>query len=458
MASKLKQKMAALAMPADPVVPFTPRDLHLWFELRATLAQVYPSTEKPDDTLIPMLEDDFLANFTPRSRRKERMRSNPSVANEPFTEREIQIIAKYNCFRHSAPLIEALAAILYRFPRLVKPQRDKLMADATLTQPCVTNFHELPAAMPEDRQRDVLAMRQFITRIECDENVVDHAGIYDPHRSEMWEPEAEGWAKEPFPVVNDVDNEQFPRLEFLTKTKVHFNVEEPDEEFGYGCECPDNCADPSRCSCVNDQLDADGNLPWRFQNGRLVKNNGSIYECSSRCGCDRSCPNRVVQNAVEANARRLEVIRHHKKVWGDSVFKTSLKGWGVRTRQAIRCGDFIGEYVGELIDRAEAQARDGLKVAAGFMYFLTLPGELQEYALPPSATGAIIQDDIEVEEDAESALFYVDHKVRSWPRVAFFASRDIRPGEELTFDYSVVRKSNGHRCHCGAVCCEGSFD
>lgn len=67
--------------------------------------------------------------------------------------------------------------------------------------------------MPEDRQCDVLAMRQFITRIEREENSIDHAGIYDPHRSEMWEPEAEGWAKEPFPVVNDVDNEQFPRLE-----------------------------------------------------------------------------------------------------------------------------------------------------------------------------------------------------------------------------------------------------
>lgn len=76
MASKLKQKMAspALATPADPIVSFTPRELHLWFELRATLAQVYPSTEKPDDTLIPLLEEDFLANFIPRSRRKERVR------------------------------------------------------------------------------------------------------------------------------------------------------------------------------------------------------------------------------------------------------------------------------------------------------------------------------------------------------------------------------------------------
>lgn len=86
------------------------------------------------------------------------------------------------------------------------------------------------------------------------------------------------------------------------------------------------------------------------------------------------------------------------------VFKTSHKGWGVRTRQAIRRGDFIGEYVGELIDRAEAQARDGLKVAAGFMYFLTLPGELQEFALSTSATGTTIQDDIEMEENTESAL------------------------------------------------------
>ncbi|RUP21234.1 hypothetical protein BC936DRAFT_139195 [Jimgerdemannia flammicorona] len=124
----------------------------------------------------------------------------------------------------------------------------------------------------------------------------------------------------------------------------------------------------------------------------------------------------VVQNAAMVNPRRLEVRAEEKTFvrmlladdfWiacakhlhcikhniayhplslfhstHTQVFKTKHKGWGVRTRQAIRRGDFVGEYVGELLGRAEADARDSLKVAAGFMYFLNLPGEIKEGAFP----------------------------------------------------------------------------
>jgi len=42
------------------------------------------------------------------------------------------------------------------------------------------------------------------------------------------------------------------------------------------------------------------------------------------------------------------------------------------------------------------------------------------------------------------------------PRLCFFASKDIREGEELSFSYGEIRlRSNGLQCYCGASNCFG---
>lgn len=47
--------------------------------------------------------------------------------------------------------------------------------------------------------------------------------------------------------------------------------------------------------------------------------------------------------------------------------------------------------------------------------------------------------------------------VHGLPRMALFASRDIRPGEELTYDYNfaLFNPSEGQECRCGSSGCRG---
>lgn len=47
--------------------------------------------------------------------------------------------------------------------------------------------------------------------------------------------------------------------------------------------------------------------------------------------------------------------------------------------------------------------------------------------------------------------------VHGLPRMALFASRDIKPGEELTYDYNfaLFNPSEGQECRCGSSACRG---
>lgn len=112
-----------------------------------------------------------------------------------------------------------------------------------------------------------------------------------------------------------------------------------DEPFLSCCDCKDNCSNPSTCSCIkltlNDELYArnvsgEGESPSGYAFKRLRQpNKFGIYECNSRCSCNKYCTNRVVQNGIKC------VLQ---------VFMTTDKGWGVRTLYDIPKGTFVCTY------------------------------------------------------------------------------------------------------------------
>jgi histone-lysine N-methyltransferase SUV39H len=81
-----------------------------------------------------------------------------------------------------------------------------------------------------------------------------------------------------------------------------------------------------------------------YQKKRLLNLVSSgIYECNSKCSCDRNhCSNRLVQHGLFVQLQ---------------LFKDKNKGWGLRTLHDLPRGTFICQYVGELITSDQGHER-----------------------------------------------------------------------------------------------------
>ncbi|KAL5962532.1 Histone-lysine N-methyltransferase SETDB1 [Taenia solium] len=177
----------------------------------------------------------------------------------------------------------------------------------------------------------------------------------------------------PVPCVNSVDNESPCFVDYIPNRKPIGNVEiNEDPDFLVCCDCADNCRDRTKCACQQlttsriaklDSYTVELGMTWAcvetgveasafsstkgmvdtsvgYRYRRLSQfTMGGIYECNSRCKCDRRCQNRVVQQGVWVRTQ---------------VFKTNRKGWGIRALNAIPKGAFICTYAGAIYDDTKA--------------------------------------------------------------------------------------------------------
>lgn len=236
-----------------------------------------------------------------------------------------------------------------------------------------------------------------------------------------------------------------------------------------GCNCDNELGvcDPRTCTCyaIHEQLAPN---PWVMQtrqgedgrtehheesefrydfaynrNGKLKRElvqwpRTPIWECNSRCSCTEDCRNRVVQKG---------------RTVGLDVFKSLNKGWGVRTKQALKAGTFVTVYAGELIGYSEAERR-GLKYdKAKTTYILDIDSYHIKHNLiyRPYAVGqrskGIIADEYSDEwhsaaeqwaTDSDTTLLYsVDAGL--WGNVSRFFNHSCEPNMEIYPIYTEIR-------------------
>lgn len=199
----------------------------------------------------------------------------------------------------------------------------------------------------------------------------------------------------------------------------------------YSCTCKGKC-NKNFCDCIQNHIQR--------------------YECNSNCDCDvNNCENRIIQKGIT------------KKLKVDYINNT--KGFGLFTRENISKGEFVCEYVGQIISKEAATE----KIHSNFMkkkanYVLQIRENYENMT---------INTYIDAEENGNVSRFLnhscepnlyfdiirVEHFI---PQVAFFAIRDIKENEELSFLYcemvvyncEVSELGSYKKCECGALNCK----
>ncbi|XP_074654553.1 uncharacterized protein LOC141908408 [Tubulanus polymorphus] len=252
-----------------------------------------------------------------------------------------------------------------------------------------------------------------------------------------------GKDKTAMPVVNSVDDEDWPR-DFMYVTA---NVETSQLNINrtitslHNCQCEDDCSTVT-CPCTQISIKC-----WYDKEGRLLPEFNMLeppilFECNRSCRCWANCYNRVVQNGV---LTRLQ------------IFRTVGRGWGVRALLDIQRGTFICEYIGELISDSEADIREDDS------YLFDLDNRDGEtYCIDARKYGNIARFINHLcEPNIIPVKVFVDHQDLRFPHICFFSSREIKAGEELGFDYGVkfwVIKWKQFLCACGTAKCKYSSD
>ncbi|XP_048476417.1 histone-lysine N-methyltransferase ASH1L isoform X2 [Rhincodon typus] len=193
-----------------------------------------------------------------------------------------------------------------------------------------------------------------------------------------------------------------------------------------GCE-PTTCnckrpVDPTEKSCMEDCLN------------RMI-----FAECApNTCPCDERCCNQRIQR--------------HEWVQCLERFRAEGKGWGIRTKEALKAGQFIIEYLGEVVSEQEFRNR----------MIEQYQNHNDHYCL--NLDSGMVIDSYRMGNEAR----FINHscspncEMQKWSvngvyRIGLFALKDVMAGTELTYDYNfhAFNLEKQQICKCGAEKCRG---
>ncbi|CAA3018836.1 histone-lysine N-methyltransferase ASHH3 [Olea europaea subsp. europaea] len=156
--------------------------------------------------------------------------------------------------------------------------------------------------------------------------------------------------------------------------------------------------------------------------------------CSFACNCGISCVNKPF---------------HQRPVKKMKTVETEKCGLGIVAGEDINQGEFVIEYVGEVIDDKTCEER---------LWKMKHRGETNFYLCE-------INRDMVIDATYKgNKSRYINHsccpntEMQKWmidgeTRIGIFATRDIVKGEHLTYDYQFVQFGADQDCFCGATGC-----
>ncbi|XP_029439983.1 histone-lysine N-methyltransferase, H3 lysine-36 and H4 lysine-20 specific [Rhinatrema bivittatum] len=175
------------------------------------------------------------------------------------------------------------------------------------------------------------------------------------------------------------------------------------------------------------------------------------------CGLDSECINRMLLYECHPTfcptGERCQNQAFTKRQYPEvEIFRTLSRGWGLRCKTDIKKGEFVNEYVGELIDEEECRTRirHAQENDITNFYMLTLDKDRIIDAGPKGNFARFMNHCCQ--PNCETQKWSVNGDTR----VGLFALCDIKAGTELTFNYNLECLGNGKTvCKCGAPNCSG---
>ncbi|XP_019619104.1 PREDICTED: histone-lysine N-methyltransferase ASH1L-like [Branchiostoma belcheri] len=221
-------------------------------------------------------------------------------------------------------------------------------------------------------------------------------------------------------------NKLIPKIDERTKyKKIRSNIFVDVKPLS-GCE-------PVICSCVRPAEPADK----ACQEDCL--NRMSFMECSpNTCPCADQCANQRIQR--------------HEWDQGLERIVTKDRGYGVRSKTPIPQGNFILEYVGEVVSEQEFRRRTvEIYHDHNHHYCLNLHSGAVIDGYKYGCEGRFVNHSCEPNCEMQK------WSVNGVYRIGLFALRDIPAGEELTYDYNfhAFNMEKQQICKCGSAKCRG---
>ncbi|XP_006842860.2 histone-lysine N-methyltransferase ASHH3 [Amborella trichopoda] len=163
-----------------------------------------------------------------------------------------------------------------------------------------------------------------------------------------------------------------------------------------------------------------------------------LSTCSSNCNCGSACINKPFQHR---NVKKMKLV------------KTEKCGFGLVADEDFKKGEFVIEYVGEVIDDKTCEDR---------LWKMKHRGDTSFYLCE-------ISRDMVIDATYKgNKSRYINHscepntEMQKWrsdgeTRIGIFATRNIRKGDAVTYDYQFVQFGKDQECHCGTSGCRGKL-
>lgn len=224
-------------------------------------------------------------------------------------------------------------------------------------------------------------------------------------------------------------------LNRFKNTKVH-PVFEP-------CIHDEPCSSDN-CSCVGDAFFCTKHCVWGNKSrnffrgcncvGGCNKNSCSCYasrrECDpdlcKNCGCCTDPPNSPATKQICRNDN-IGMRRHCHLLLAESSVEDA--GWGIYTKNALKKGDYIHEYLGELISHEEAERRGKIYDRANKSYLFNLNADYVIDAFRKGNKTRFVNHSST--PNSEARIIFVNGDFR----IGLFAKQDIPPQTEIFFNY-----------------------